>query len=116
VSRTEPSVTRPPICAGNESEDGVSRRRHGAAATLVGGNAVRSHSHKCGEYCLGCHVALLEAEELDVTADRLPGADRGHDKDILVAAELERLCSHPDGSENREVRPRTVCPGPRQTD
>ena len=37
------------------------------------------------------YLALLQAEELDISPHRLPRADRGHDENLFGAAELERF-------------------------
>jgi hypothetical protein len=37
------------------------------------------------------NLALLETEELDVTTNRFPGANGGHNKHAAGAAQLERL-------------------------
>jgi len=42
------------------------------------------------------YVELLEAEELDVAANRLPGADRGHHQHRVLVAQLE--CLRPEGA------------------
>jgi hypothetical protein len=75
-------------------------RLHGSGALLgcggvaKGGEAVVYDLVGVADRAVGdeaANFALHETEEFDVAANRLPGADTGHDKDIVRSAELKSL-------------------------
>jgi hypothetical protein len=75
-----------------ESQEKKRQTTRPTKKTVFMGEIRKTEHSKHGDMVVLCtNLALLETEELDVTTNRLPGANGGHDEHALGAAQLERL-------------------------